>query len=1152
MVACTQEPAFDSEMADSSAYPIRISGAIEQVHTKANAAGFVDKDAIGLYAVNYTDNNTLPGTLAVSGNQADNVKYIFDEKNQKWNPVKAVYYKDVNTHVDLYLTYPYQTTITDVDSYGFEVQKDQSTEATVSALSGYEASDFLWGKAENISPAEATVPVTLKHKLSAVQVTLVEKDGFAEDEFGALSKSILVTNTTRKATINLAQGTVTAVGGPQLDGIVMCPQENGSFRAIVIPQTVSAGTRLFSITLGGVVYGFSQTDDVLYQAEKQMNVEIKISKKTPSGEYELELGATQIVDWTEDRNTHGGEARQYYVATLETPGTLGRVIKNAGKNPDKIRNLKVCGPVTDADFYFMRDSMEILEAINMKECELRTVRNEPRTTFRNDEIVRIYDYPIEKVIPKEAFSSKQTLYYFTFPEETQEIGDNAFRGTGLSGALIIPDSVRTIGYYAFNKTNISSLTLSSELKEIASSAFRDCKSLSGQLQLNEAIEYIDDNAFHLCNFSGQFLLPSGLKNIGRGAFAGNSFIGNLQIPDLIKTLPEQAFASSGFTGHLDLNNVVELGFGVFTNCGFGGELIIPDGIKEIPKEAFYSVPFSAISLPPSLKVIGYRAFSSNQSLSSPIIIPEGVIVLEDSAFNACYYAPSLELPSTIQTIGSNAFYLCRYLSRIICHASEPPLVLSNAFNGVPKDNFTVEVPAESVRLYQAETGWNEFKRIGAHYDFSVSRSLIRTLNASTTHSLILRAPANADWQIRSKPDWVTISPSSGTGKTDITVTISEMDRTDDVFNVREDVYQYQDYKGREGEVVFELNGKDYTYSLDVQQFDADYSDGDAIPLQTATRGAGIDIVYIGDGYDAKDIASGKFLDHAREGNNAYFDIEPYSTYKDYFNVYAVISMSKDSGIGTASTIKDSKFGTYLSNRILFPDDAECFSWAMRAKPGLNISNSLVILLLNESVYEGVTLMYGDGSALAICPVSRSAYPLDFRGIIQHEAGGHGFAKLADEYIYHNAFIQNCGCKCCGHLDKWAQVKSMSPDWYRNLSVSSDIDQLPWSHLFYHSKYSDYVDIYEGGLMHSRGVYRSEAISCMNNNIPYYSAISRQVMVERIMKIAGEEFTLEKFYEHDSDRFGNHTKADLSQSENTQIIPRHESCVVFMGEKPELK
>lgn len=71
-------------------------------------------------------------------------------------------------------------------------------------------------------------------------------------------------------------------------------------------------------------------------------------------------------------------------------------------------------------------------------------------------------------------------------------------------------------------------------------------------------------------------------------------------------------------------------------------------------------------------------------------------------------------------------------------------------------------------------------------------------------------------------------------------------------------------------------------------------------------------------------------------------------------------------------------------------------------------------------------------------------------------------------------------------------------------------EVPWSHLIFDERYSDRVDIYEGGFMHSRGVFRSEQTSCMNNNIPYYSTICRESIVKRIKKYAGETYSFEEF------------------------------------------
>lgn len=1164
LAGCAKEPVVEPIVDDSGLIPLNIDGSINQIQTKVNAAGFVDKDALGLFAVNYSEENTVAGTLADNGNQADNVKYVFDEAANKWTPTKKVYYKDVNTNVDLYLYYPHQSSVTEVNAANFEVQKDQSSTATASSLSGYEASDFLWGKAVNITPSENKVAVQLSHKMAAVNVILVEKEGFAEGEFASIEKGIILTNTTRKAKINFATGEVSALGNAQQDGIVMCPQSSGSFRAVVVPQTVEAGEKLFAITIDGVSYGFrNSAASVTYAAGKQTDVTINIKKKTPAGEYELTLGDIKIADWTEDKNTHGGEARQYFVVNLTEAGTLGKVIRSFKKNPDKIRNLKVSGPITSEDFYFMRDSMAILEAINLKEAKVVNAKyydeKTQNWTTRND------------IIPEYAFNNKKTLSHFSFPEKITYIGPSAFRNTSLSGVLIIPDDVTKIQLDAFNNTLIGSVVFSSKLTMIGDNAFNQCESLTGTLTLPETLTYIGWNAFNNCSFTGELHLPNSLDHIGDYAFNNaGSFVGNLRLPDRLKKVSAYAFAGCGFTGTVDLNNAVEFGSGAFQFDYFSGDLIVPEGTVEIP-DSFMSASqapgpgkLNSIVLPESLRRIGSSAFLG-QSRLRILKISDELIYIGSHAFSGCTNLTSLELPTTIQTIDNYAFDMCVHISSIICNAVEPPSVMSGAFYGVAKDNFTVEVPAQSVTRYKTESGWSDFRRIAAHYDFSVSRDRVRTLNAAESRTLILRAPANFSWSIESKPDWVTVTPSSGTGKADITVSVNQMARTTDQFEVNEGTFDYPSYKkyaGRSGEIVFRLEDKDYTCTLDVEQYDTEYSDGEVMTLNTATKGPGIDIVFIGDGYDAKDIAKGTFKQNTEDGFKHFFGIEPYSTYKDYFNVYAVVSKSDDSGIGTDNTVIDTKFGSYFTqNRIKAPAADKCFQWAKRADASMDLSKSLVIMLMNTSTYEGVTMMYGDGSAIACCPVSTDAYPYDFRGIIQHEAGGHGFGKLGDEYIYHNAFIQTCDCKDgCEHpqgdddtMTSYGMYKSKG--WYKNLSMTADAKQVPWAHLIYHKNYSDKVDMYEGGYMHTRGVYRSEATSCMNNNIPYYSAISRQAIVERIKAYAGETFDFDDFVAKDSFEVGTKSLArdfDWTFGVNPNMFRANGDGPIYMGEHPNVK
>ena len=1171
---------------------IQISGSINQTYTtRVDDGGFCDGDQIGLFGVNYTAENTVAGELLDAGNQVDNARYTFDEAAWQWKSATPVYYKNAQTNIDLYAYYPYGS-VESVKAYKFEVVQDQSG---ANAIDGYGQSDFLWGKTENITPSDSKVKIRFNHLLSCANVVLAEGQGFEKGEFDALEKTVLVMNTTRTADIDLSTGEVTATGKPESEGIVMKSNAEG-FRAIVVPQNVEAATALFSITVDGISYRFKMDKLITYEAGKQNKFTITLNKKKHSGDYELVLTDTEIIDWIADLDSNGGEARQYYVVHQGEPGTLSAKLREAKKNPNKIKNLKVSGKIDGVDFQFMRDSMNSLQSINLKEANIigsygikchfqwdgewigtyqyfsistKNVYDALKERYPDTHIT--YDTDIiefnDDEIPNAAFVGKEYLVNFVFPERVTKIGESAFQGCSmLSGALIIPDDVKEIGDYAFDWCgNITSLYLPSKLEIIGSSAFGCCRSLSGNLNLPSTVYYIGGEAFLECsNLTGILQLPDGLTNIGGGAFRYcHGFNGSLTIPLGVSVLEDETFwGCAGLNGQLILHdNIQSIGEGAFYNCRFQGELALPSNLKTIPRFCFEWNEFSSIAaFPNNLISIGEAAFGSCWRLSGVLELPNELVSLGERSFAGCSALEGIVLPAELTTIKTDAFSGCHYLNKIVCKATEPPYLQSAVFNGVAKDNFTVEVPETAVTRYQSASGWSEFKRIGPYYDFTISRRQMRVLNAEHSREFVLRAPANFAWSVESCPEWVTVTPSSGVGKVKVIVTVNEMTAANvGTFEINTGSYNsphYETHAGRSGEIVFLLNDKDARVRMAVEQYDYEYGDGDIIVNQTATKGDGVNLVFMGDCFDARDIAMGSYLDGINEAIEHFFAVEPYTTYRDYFNVYTVFGMSNDSGMGTVNTIRDAKFGSqYTLNAGVSPDATTCFEYAMKSPTveDNNINKSLVVLVENTTDYGGVCYMWGDGSAIAICPMSADAYPYDFRGIVQHEAGGHGFAKLGDEYIYCNAFIS--ACPKCGDAAYKAVVSAHSLGWYRNLALTGDMDEVAWSHLIFHPKYSNIVDIYEGGYMHSRGCFRSEPNSCMNNNIPYFSAISRQEAVERIMRYAGEQFDINDFYAKDVlDMQGNNTgstRAEVMQTAITLTGAGKQMPPKFMGDKPQL-
>ena len=1092
---------------------IQLSSDIDQLAvTRVNDNGFCNGDVMGVYIVDYEGNK--PGTLKVNGNRGDNVRHTFDEPNYKWNSAYDLFWKDKHTHIDVYGYYPFANPES-IEDYQFEVQKDQSKATENGEMGGYEASDFLWGKVSDVAPTTSVIRLPMAHRMSNARVTLIQGSGFAEGEWANLEKIVLTANVARKASINLSTGEIKTAGSAE-STMTIPSRTNDEWRTIVVPQTVAAGTTLFSITIGGVPYKFTKNEALTYVAGKMMNFGIKVDKQTGSGAYKLTLVSESITPWENDLVSHDATAKEYIVIN-STPGGLKNAITAANKDYTQVRNLKITGQINAKDFYFMRDSMLRLSALNLKEVRIKGWgKNEENEENMDDQIPNSAFYFIQTV------GGSNSLNRIVLPDTLKSIGSNAFYGCKyLSGSLIIPEGVTEIKRGAFNGCiGLNGiLSLPSTLKKLGNrgeddmgdegtdyygGVFQNCRNLTGNLILPDNLELIRGYCFSGCSgLYGELRLPAKLKRMGNCAFSSCSgFTGSLSIPQGITALPSEAFHNCGFNGTLTLHNgITNIANDAFANCHFKGELHLPKSLKVISENAFCNNDFSGtLTLPSTLTHIGSNAFAYNWRLMGILDIPQEVESIGENAFSNCKMLEGIIFPESMETIRQGAFNECYGINSIICKGTMPAHIESGAFDGVAKDNFTLEVPESAISQYQAAPGWCDFKRIAAHHELVCRPSVACAL--STEHKQKLVINAEGEWEVASKPDWCEVSPASGNKKTEVTLTIKGMAKNAD---------------SRDGKVVFRLKDKDYTHECSVSQYGYEYGEDEWITLQKATKGnnGGINIVLLGDGFNAKDIASGKYLNDIKQEVEYFFGIEPYKTYRDYFNVYTAIPLSTESGVGTVNTIRYNRFNTTFTGGVgLKADYDEVFNYALGA-PTVNKSNlnqTLIIMVPNSTDYGGICQMWEDGSAIAFCPQSTYGYPLDTRGVIQHEAGGHGFGKLGDEYIYHNAFIDFCDCTCCGHVFEFNAAKSLG--WFDNLELTGKMHSVGWSHLIFDNRYSDIVDIYEGGYMHNRGVFRSEPNSCMNNDIPYYSTISRESIVKRIKAYAGETYSFEDFVKND--------------------------------------
>ena len=259
---------------------------IEVLHpnaTRATETAFEGGDKIGLYATEY--NGDVASPLQISGNWANNVATTYN--GTTWTPAKKIFWSE--NKMDVYGYYPYMTP-TSIDEHLWSVQLDQSIPETADALSGYEASDFLWGKATGVSQTDGDVQLEFKHRCSKLVVKLVK----GKDYSGVLptESELYIHSTVPTATIDFTNGAVTKNIYGEMETIKARRVDDGTFEAIIIPQRMETRRPFLEYIANGVSYLYEST--FIFKAGKLHTFELTINSNPD--QIEIEVGGN-VGEW---------------------------------------------------------------------------------------------------------------------------------------------------------------------------------------------------------------------------------------------------------------------------------------------------------------------------------------------------------------------------------------------------------------------------------------------------------------------------------------------------------------------------------------------------------------------------------------------------------------------------------------------------------------------------------------------------------------------------------------------------------------------------------------------------------------------------------------------------------------------------------------
>ncbi len=239
--------------------------------------------------------------------------------------------------------------------------------------------------------------------------------------------------------------------------------------------------------------------------------------------------------------------------------------------------------------------------------------------------------------------------------------------------IIIKDGVTNIGNYAFYKlTKLTSVSIPESVTSIGYESFYRCENLSS-VTIPDSVTSIGDSAFYGCKSITSIKIPYGVTSIGRYAFAFCDSLITISIPSSVKSIGKMAFHNTKWLDtKREQDPLVIINDFLIDGKNYEGDVIIPDGVVCIEEKAFEECSgITSVTIPESVTSIEEEAFILCTGLTS-IEIPSGVKNIGTRAFGSCKNLSSLTIPKNVESVGMYAFAGTKWYNE---KKKESPLVI---------------------------------------------------------------------------------------------------------------------------------------------------------------------------------------------------------------------------------------------------------------------------------------------------------------------------------------------------------------------------------------------------------------------------------------------------------------------------------------------
>ena len=698
--------------------------------------------------------------------------------------------------------------------------------------------------------------------------------------------------------------------------------------------------------------------------------------------------------------------------------------------------------------------------------------------------------------------------------------------------LYLPDRIETMTNFQLIGTEISTLKLPADLKNLLASTIKNnpmLKNIVGALATEDGRAAVIDGkmiVFAPCGVT-EYTVPSGVKEIGSNVFYDNRELKKLVLPEGVTGLGQMAVCECDIE-EISLPSTLEF-------VDLYGLAQLPE-LKRISGASDWITPDGMAVLTDAYPHVGSKTLMvyASGSTNSTYSIPEGVTDLYPCAFYEVESLKEVYFPESLKELnGSSGFYKT-YLEKI----TGP---------NVMEDNRSLVIDGQLA--YVAPAGLREY----------VTPAGVKVLNQQVladkpslekiTLSDDVEEVAGYGYLLENNPNLKSVTLSArlrhlgydpfGTNDNDYSNNIESIYIRSKypptvIYNnplvmnplAKATIYvqetQVDRYKSSSSWGKYASKIKPYDYG-DMSRFDPEYymsedysMDGTVVTLQEASKGKGIDIVLMGDAYSDREISDGSYREDMEFLYGHLFDEEPFKTFKDHFNVYYVNIVSDFEGYDYGLSALAGRFGTgtYVEG-----NNQAVLGYALKAISQDRMNDAMIVVLMNTVRYAGTCHMfasetqndYGSGTSISYFPRGRTE--TEFAQTLHHEANGHGFAKLADEYFYED--YGRIPSNVIEQDMEWYLLYG----WWKNVDYVSDPEQVRWAHFLADTRYAyDGLGVYEGASTYIYGAYRPTDNSIMRHNYGGFNAPSREAIYYRIHKLTyGDDwqYDYEKFVEYDA-------------------------------------